>query len=147
MRSVLTPIARSPLTMCPCHVHLSMALEPRALESQLTSNSTVPLSVNRETVCKEATRPLQWTTVAAGVATRTTRALFARQLTLQAGAGPGLTMPATLQVATSLHFEPNNRRVAKFPGQRSPSICLFVCAQLTRGVVGLRAQRASSGRW
>lgn len=44
-----------------------MALEPRPLETQLTSNSTVPLSVNRETVCKEATRPVQWTTVAVAV--------------------------------------------------------------------------------
>lgn len=44
-----------------------MALEPRPLETQLTSNSTVPLSVNRETVCKEATRPVQWTTVAVPV--------------------------------------------------------------------------------
>lgn len=44
-----------------------MALEPGALETQLTSNSTVPLSVNSETVCKEATRPLQWTTEAAAV--------------------------------------------------------------------------------
>lgn len=60
----------------------------------------------------------------------------------------GTSSPATLQVATPLHFEPNNRRVAKLPGQRSPSVCCgSVCVQLTKGVVGHRAQRASSGRW
>lgn len=58
-----------------------------------------------------------------------TRVLFARLAHTSNGADPVRDrVPATLQVATPLHFEPNNRRVAKLPGQqRSHSICMFLC--------------------